>query len=841
VGLPTRILDALRRRRTALGVALVSVVALRAALPFALEWVVQWQGTRQLGRVVEVGDVDLAVLRGGVALEALAVGPLFEGDDPPPLDPEEVHFRSDRIEARWSWLALLRGEIHLEGIEIAAPLFVAVRAADGHLVPVLRPRPAAAPAEPEPEAAGAGWPLRLDGLRLTDLDLLYLDLAIAGLRPLELQMEEFTLDALRLEGGELALGALGLRGPRLRVRRDIDLEPFTGGAAEEVEAEPEVAAGEPPAPPAVRVADVSLERAEFELLLDEREVGAALTLHARNLSAEPGTRFPLDLRLEIEGGSLEIEGEVGAIPTAFDGEIRWSELPLEPLVAAAELPLALSSGASSGALAVDLLLAGTPEQGASRVDVSGRLDVHGLDGAASDGSLAASWSLLEVELAALALRPDGEEGRPIPPAIELAALRLRDPALRVARSPAAPGAAGAEEPEAAAADEPEAAQADAAAPASPAPRVSLALLEVSGGSAEVVDETVTPTYRSQLRELSVRGRDLRWPERDARELKVSARGPEETRFALDASLRGGNGRVKLDLEELGLARFSPYAAETAGYWVEGGRASLRAEVVIEGEAYALDSDLALHKLDVAEVKAGSFEKDFGVPLDLALALLRDPSGKMGIPIAAKLEGGRSRIAVASVVAAALRQALVGALTAPLKGLGLLLGSGEGEDGLRLEPLAAAPGARVPDLAAAAPLAELLAARPGLGLTLRGRFGPEDDRALAERILTEQVVADAELPPVSAGPFQRRRLRGALEDRSRGEARELDADDAAALERWIEAVEVTDESRRALAAERAAALRDALVAEHGIGSERIALGEPLEGAPGVVIGLAPFER
>ena len=40
-----------------------------------------------------------------------------------------VHFRAARIEARWSWLALLRRELRLEGLEVVAPELLAVRAA----------------------------------------------------------------------------------------------------------------------------------------------------------------------------------------------------------------------------------------------------------------------------------------------------------------------------------------------------------------------------------------------------------------------------------------------------------------------------------------------------------------------------------------------------------------------------------------------------------------------------------------------------------------------------------------------------------------------------------------
>ena len=258
--------------------------------------------------------------------------------------------------------------------------------------------------------------------------------------------------------------------------------------------------------------------------------------------------------------------------------------------------------------------------------------------------------------------------------------------------------------------------------------------------------------------------------------------------------------------------------------------------------------MSLDDLDVAEVSAGSFEKQFGLSLDLALALLRDPFGRISIPVSARVAPGETEIALERIVLAALRQALVGALTSPLKGVGFVLGAatGGGDEpaGLRIEPLALAPGATSPaadELDRVARVAKTLADRPGLGLELRGRSDVEDDAALAERMLIEMVVADAELPPVDAGFLQKRRLTGALEDRGEGRSGELGPEDAQALARWIDAVEVPPARRDDLARERATAVRDALVESHGVSPDRLRVGDPLTGPPAVVIQLAPVGR
>ena len=74
-----------RRGRMALAAAVVGLVALRLATPFVLERVIEAEASRALGRRVDVGDVDLSLLRGRVGLSRVYAGPLRteEGADAP--------------------------------------------------------------------------------------------------------------------------------------------------------------------------------------------------------------------------------------------------------------------------------------------------------------------------------------------------------------------------------------------------------------------------------------------------------------------------------------------------------------------------------------------------------------------------------------------------------------------------------------------------------------------------------------------------------------------------------------------------------------------------------------
>jgi hypothetical protein len=671
--------------------------------------------------------------------------------------------------------------------------------------------------------------VRLDVLTLQQLDARFINLARPDDLPLHFELEELRVAGLELRGDQITVASVRLRAPSLRVLRDIDLSFVAdvadeAGAAQEIEAS---AAAAPVAPLNLSLSEVDVEMGRFLLVTRDGEVATRLAVHAEGVTLDRDARFPIRASLGIEEGEIVLEGETGAFPPVFAGTLTWQALPLATIssVAGALSPILIDSGKSSGELRIDTRVS---DEAPSQVVVSGRLGVDDLALRDREGALTLGWSGLEIGLEELALDPSGER----PPRVALSQVTLRAPRANVVLK------AG-EVP-----TEPPTGTVPAASQPGPQPELSIASLEVSGGELEFVDETVKPVHTSRISEMQVKGEDLRWPAQKAKSLAVSFSGPADARFALHAAFDGNAGRAHLELSRLGLPAFSPYAADAAGYWLEEGVLSVEADIEVDGQRTKLDSDLDLQDLSVSEVEQGSFEKDFGVPIGLGLALLRDPSGSIDIPIRATLGEDGASVGVTVILVAALRQAIIGALTAPLKTAGLLLGGDDGPSGMQLEPIPMAAGSAEPsekDLEAAVRFAGVLEARPGLALELRGSVSPEDDPLLAEAILQEQVVADAKLPPVDAGFLQRRRLRGALEDRAEGGDGELGREDREALERWVDSVEVPDERREQLANARAEAVRDALVRKHRVDADRVQLGEPTEGVAGVIVGLAPADH
>ncbi|MGH7289044.1 MAG: DUF748 domain-containing protein, partial [Myxococcota bacterium] len=330
-------------------------------------------------------------------------------------------------------------------------------------------------------------------------------------------------------------------------------------------------------------------------------------------------------------------------------------------------------------------------------------------------------------------------------------------------------------------------------------------------------------YQGRVRDLSVDVAGVKLPERSFERLRVRGIAPDRAPFELRGSLPGATGTFTFKLERLPLTQFSPYAASAADLRIPKGELSLdvKASLANAGAAGRVNSDIIVHQLSIA---AGpSAISVAGMPLDLALALLRDPQGDIQLPIPLEYGEQGASAGIGTILLGALEAALTGAVTSPIKAVGALLPSG-GAAQISFEPIPFAPGSAEPPADAAArlaPLASLLQQRPGLGLALLGSAGPEDRAQLAEQVLIERVAADRGLPEVAdSGFFARRRVQTALEARGKGEAGALEAEDEALFARYLAATDVPEARYTELARRRGDALVQALAAGSGIDPSRL---------------------
>jgi hypothetical protein len=843
-----------RRWKIALGVA-VALLALRIALPTILVRVIEGQTSARLGRAVELQNIDLFLLAGRVTLEELLVGPPLDPEAAPgPIDPASALVHWPRVFVNVGWLGLVTGELRVERLEVAGARERLVLQADDRLEPLVVARPEDSeappeteePLEPEPEQTGesppsdeseqrGGWTLRLEQLVLSDHAFTLLDAADPSQPPVEFSLEELTVGDVLLAGGQISIGPVGVRGPRLRVLRELEIAAAPPPEREEAEASaarPEDV-GEPAAraaPPDFRLASFAIEDAQFDLVLDEGVFEITLDLSVRDATLERDARFPVELRLGREEGWLEVVGDLGLVPVAFTGTVRWKDFGIVGLLAAAspEIPHALAAGSIAGDLKVELENVGAADPG--RASIRGRVAGDRIELRHEAGLLEIDCEALEVLAEEIEVPLQSDE----PPKLSLASIRVQEPRVKLVRPESAAGGAATEETPA---------PVEQPSSASGEPRIAIGKLEVEGGSFQLLDESVEPTATTTLTKIDLEGSDLRLPTRAGR-LEADVRGLAGLSVKASGSWREGAGTTSIALQNLGLQRYNPYVSEAAGFEFTRGSLSLDAEIESAGQAHEVNADLTLENIALEDVEEGAFERLFGISAPMAVSLLTDVQGNIGLPVDLTLDEGEASIDFAAILIGAFRQSLGAVLAAPLKGLGLAVrvatgGAVGGSGPIELDPIGFEPGSAklAPDQVDHLDLlANGLAARPDVGLELTGRTGGEDEPSLRAQALLERIEAGGFAPYDDEGRLERRLLRQGLERRAAGQPDELAPEEAAVLGEWLAEIEVSREARDRLARARADAVRSSIAKSADIDAAQLRTGEPQEGPPGVAIAL-----
>ena len=448
-------------------------------------------------------------------------------------------------------------------------------------------------------------------------------------------------------------------------------------------------------------------------------------------------------------------------------------------------------------------------------------------------------------------------GTPGPTRVKIGAVRLDAPSVQATRTASGlllPGTAPAPDDARAKASGTQAATpatpatgpAEPAAPAAAPFELDIDTFRLAAGRIAVTDRTVKPFYVGVLQPLGIEIDRFHFPGPTMGRLRLDATSKAGGRLRLAGALGAQDGRLELTVTEFTLPPFNPYATAASSYSIPRGRLSIDTTATRRGESYNATSKIVLHDFDLGGAEGDSlFQKQFGIPLTVALALLRDLEGDIVLTVPVESDAGGTRVGVGTVIAGALRQALLGALTSPLKLAGSLFGGG-GSAAAAPATVAFRPGrdALIPEAEQQLDgLGQLLASRPGLGLRLGAAAAPADVRWLTEQDVAAELAKPRGLLGTIGGLAERgtrSRVAAALAARARGEEGPLEGEDTEALERWIaERPAPSPERLAALGAARVARVQELLSQRHGIPAARVVQGEPPAAAPAepsLVVGL-----
>jgi hypothetical protein len=445
-------------------------------------------------------------------------------------------------------------------------------------------------------------------------------------------------------------------------------------------------------------------------LADGTHVDATVSISVERFATEhpesEGGAFPVTAIVEIADGRVEFQGEA-TLAGAVQGEIQLRELSI-PALAGIAAP-ALDAWWAGGGLDADLVIDVTTD---AAVSASGEL-------AAKDiGFRAPSGEGLSVQLPAIHLPlsrlevADAVTVRIGTLSLDAPKLELHNPdpeldALMASLTPAedpteAPG---------------------------PSPDIRIGEIRASDGSAQLT-LSEPEAFELAFAELAVQIEDLVASTGAMKQISIGGVVAGHAPLHIQGALTDGTtGKLTGVLEEIQLETFDPLV-RGIGYRLEGGTASLDAAVELAGSTTTLDNEVTLHALELVSDDDG-FQTTFGLPLDAALALMTDLDGAIQLTVPVELTGAGSEVALGGILRGALQEAILGALSSPLKIVGGVASFVGGDsDTTTLGPnevaMRSATTEFLPDGEARIEAwAELLTERPQLGVVVHGVADPSE--------------------------------------------------------------------------------------------------------------------
>ncbi|MFQ5802914.1 MAG: DUF748 domain-containing protein [Candidatus Methylomirabilales bacterium] len=270
----------------------------------------------------------------------------------------------------------------------------------------------------------------------------------------------------------------------------------------------------------------------------------------------------------------------------------------------------------------------------------------------------------------------------------------------------------------------------------PAP-LAIRFLEARDSRMLFVDGTVTPTFTAELSPAIVEVRKPS-PKTDRAGLKING-------------TLGGSAPVELigwftvarplkvylegTVNDYELSRVNPYAVKYVRHRVQRGRVTTDVKYSYDAGNLAAGNEIRIRQIKVGDPIEDEFEGQVGIPLKLALALLEGLDGEitLKVPVEGKIDNPEFRFN--KVVWKAVRNAVVKALTAPLRLIGKIVTAAGKIAAVRIDPISFQPGSVKPDKRGAKRLdrlATFLRKRPNVELQLRGRASRREAKALSKK-------------------------------------------------------------------------------------------------------------
>jgi hypothetical protein len=729
---------------------------------------------------------DLRVATAGIALTE-------SGASDPTLKLDEIELTGGRFD-------LAAQELVLPKVEVRRGLVAAEADVKG-VLNWQRIAKMTAAAKPAPVAEGRPWKIRVEAVRVGDIELRYTDrsraaplragvaalgVALAAemeagggrnqvlVSGLDLQLDKVTFGDAGAAAPIAAIGAVSLTGGSLDLaeqRVAIQRVAVSGGLVQIVRGadgslrliELLSAAGEGEGRrEAPSAAKQGMDK-PWRAILDAFEIGGVrvafaaegfepaiaydidvVRAAARNVSNDPKTPLKFDAALRIaQGGEVRTAGEIRDLGARIASSVKIDRVTLKPLAPFFTRDTTLKL--DSGELSANAKLEFRAGKDRPELRVAGGAGIaHLLLSESIGGERLLSWKELAASGIAFSLEPDRltvEDVRLVEAGAKIVIYKDRSLNLASVMKPKPSGTA----PVAPAAGP------DKPAPSDPAFGVAVERVRVENGVVDFSDLSLVLPFGARIEEFNGTVTGISTDPAGAAALALEGKVGEFGLARVDGTLKPFQPKVHTAIgvvfRNVEMVPLSPYTATFAGRRIATGRVSLDLNYKIENSQLAGANGVLLERFALGEeVESPGALK---LPYDLAIALLTDSDGRINVAVPVKGNVDDPQFSYGHLIWQAVATVITNIVTAPFRALAALFG-GSAEN---LESIAFDPGRDVlqpPEREKLKRVADGIAKRPQLVLVVEGQTGAGDLAALRERDVANAIAGKLGRAPAPGG-------------------------------------------------------------------------------------------
>jgi len=379
---------------------------------------------------------------------------------------------------------------------------------------------------------------------------------------------------------------------------------------------------------------------------------------------------------------------------------------------------------------------------------------------------------------------------------------------------------------------PAADESPAASPAStgpaprPAPSPSLVLeigdLTIADGDVRFVDRTTVPFYSEEIGRLAVVVRNLR--NTPGARADVAVQGIVGAAGAVD--LKGQVAPfgepfyldIGGELRDFAVPRANPYLRHFIDWVAGSGRLTTKVHYRVLGDQLEASNDIVVERLNVERAAGAQADKKIGIPLGLAVAIMKDTRGdiRLSVPVGGRLSA--PEFSFGEAIATAFKNVMAKLVTAPFRALGKIFQKEDTVEALTINPVVFEPGnasLTVENQKQLQRVADFLRASPQVKLTLQSVVSERDLAALRTRGATAHIQrVQREEKLAEFGEAAARVFKATYSERPVPKTTE---GIVAAL---AEREPISDDDRLTLTSRRLEVTRQALVSDAGVEVERL---------------------